>query len=400
MATKAPKKAESRSFAARVVLGKLAQPPSVEFLLIASAAILLTVFGVVMAFSATAVESLKNSGTPYADGMTHLIFAAIGIPLMLVMSMFSVRWLQRLAWPALALGVGLQLVVFTPLGSSQGGNRNWFYIGGMSVQPSEFLKAALVLWLAYILYRKKPLLNRFWHFAIPALPASGIAMGTVLAGKDLGTVMVMALITFGTMYFAGVRLRFLLPIVVAGAGVVVLFVATSKNRMDRLLAVFDPDCDPAGQCYQPYHGLWGLAGGGFLGRGLGNSHEKYNWLPAAADDYIFAIVGEELGLLGCLVLLALFVVLGVGILRILRRTDSMFVRALAGGIGVWIIGQALVNIGVVLRLFPTLGVPLPFMSSGGSSLISVLIATGVLLGLTRTLPETERAGRQAEPAST
>ena len=127
-------------------------------------------------------------------------------------------------------------------------------------------------------------------------------------------------------------------LVIAGATLVTVFVVTSQNRMDRLLAVFDPNCDPSGQCYQPYHGLWGLAGGGIFGRGLGNSHEKYNWLPAAADDYIFAIVGEELGLVGCLVLFALFVVLGVGIVRILRRSDSMFVRALAGGIGVWILG--------------------------------------------------------------
>ncbi|GGO60696.1 cell division protein FtsW [Microbacterium nanhaiense] len=396
MATKAPQKPDSRPLAVRIGVGQLAKPPSLEFLLIGSAAILLTAFGVVMAFSATTVESLKNSGSPYAGGITHLIYAAVGVPLMLVMSLLSLRWLQRLAWPALILGIGLQLIVFTPLGDAQGGNRNWFYIGGMSIQPSEFLKAGLVLWLAYILFRKQALIDRFWHFAIPALPVAGLAMATVLAGEDLGTVMIMALVAFGTMYFAGVKLRFLGPIVIAGATLVTVFVVTSQNRMDRLLAVFDPNCDPSGQCYQPYHGLWGLAGGGIFGRGLGNSHEKYNWLPAAADDYIFAIVGEELGLVGCLVLFALFVVLGVGIVRILRRSDSMFVRALAGGIGVWILGQALVNIGVVLRLFPTLGVPLPYLSSGGSSLIAVLIVTGVLLALTRTLPETERAERRAQ----
>ena len=395
MATRPEKTADARPFAARIGLGQLTKPLSLEFLLIGSAAILLTAFGVVMAFSATAVESLKNSGTPYADGMTHLIYAAVGLPIMFIMSLFSVRWLQRLAWPAIAFGILLQLIVFTPLGDTQGGNRNWFYIGGMSIQPSEFLKAALVLWLAALLYRKQPLLHKFSHFAIPALPAAGIAMATVLAGKDLGTVLVMVLITFGTFYFAGIRLRFLVPIVLLGAAVVTIFVLTSSNRMNRLLAVFDPNCDPSDQCYQPFHGLWGLAGGGLFGRGLGNSHEKYNWLPAAADDYIFAIVGEELGLIGCLVLLALFVLLGAGIIRVMRRTDSMFVRTLSGGIDVWILGQALINIGVVLRLFPTLGVPLPFMSSGGSSLIAVLIATGVLLALTRTLPETERAGRRA-----
>ena len=166
-------------------------------------------------------------------------------------------------------------------------------------------------------------------------------------------------VAFGTMYFAGVKLRFLGPIVIAGAALVTVFVVTSQNRMDRLLAVFDPNCDPSGQCYQPFHGLWGLAGGGILGRGLGNSHEKYNWLPAAADDYIFAIVGEELGLIGCVVVLLLFGLFAVGAFHIIRRTDDPFVRIVAGGITIWIVGQAMINVAVVLRVFPVLGVPLP-----------------------------------------
>lgn len=396
--TARPRKSpESRSHSVRISLGRSLRPVSVEFLLIASTAILLTAFGVVMVFSATTVESLAASGNPFNDGLSHLLFAAIGIPLMFIVSRFPVTWLRKLAWPALVAGVVLQLLVFTPLGHEFGGNRNWIFIGSVTIQPSEFLKVALALWIGFILFRKRERLTRFWEFAIPILPVSALAIGTVLAGKDLGTVLIIAMAVFGALFFAGVRLRFLVPLLLAAVAGIAVMAITSSNRLARIMAVFDPDCDYLTQCYQPYHGLWGLAGGGLLGRGLGNSREKYNWLPAAADDYIFAIVGEELGLIGCVVVLALFAVLAVGIFRIVRRSDDIFTRAVAGGIGVWIVGQALVNIGVVLRVFPALGVPLPFLSAGGSSLWAILIACGLLLALARTLPE-GRAPVGATPA--
>ncbi|WP_221583947.1 putative lipid II flippase FtsW [Microbacterium sp. G2-8] len=384
-----PRPADGRALSARVSLGRRIGPVSVEFLLIASSVLLLTSFGVVMIFSATTVESISETGSPLNGGLGHLVYAAVGIPVMLILSRFPVRWLRRLAWPALVGAVILQLLVFTPLGFEFGGNRNWLDFKVVTVQPSEFLKIALALWVALIVYRKREHLTRFWQVAIPILPVAMLALGSVLAGEDLGTAMIMAFLVLGALFFAGVRLRLLLPIILAGAGAVAALAIASPNRLTRILSVFDQDCldDYLGTCYQPLHGMWGLAGGGVFGLGLGNSKEKYNWLPAAADDYIFAIVGEELGLLGCIVVLALFAVLAVGIFRIVRRTDDMFVRVAAGGIGVWLIGQALVNIGVVLRIFPALGVPLPFLSAGGSSLLAVLIASGVLLALARTLPD-------------
>ena len=172
---------------------------------------------------------------------------------------------------------------------------------------------------------------------------------------------------------------------------------TSPDRMRRIMSFLDPNClaDYFNSCYQPLHGIWGLAGGGIFGLGLGNSKEKYDWLPAAANDYIFAIVGEELGLIGCAVVLALFALFAVGAFHVIRKTDDPFVRIVSGAITVWIVGQALINIGVVLRVFPVLGVPLPFMSQGGTSLLSVLIASGVLLAFARTLPEAEAKRRAA-----
>jgi len=178
-----------------------------------------------------------------------------------------------------------------------------------------------------------------------------------------------------------------LPLLGAAAALA-LFAVTSPNRMKRIMSFLDPNCldDYLNSCYQPLHGIWGLAGGGIFGVGLGNSKEKYDWLPAAANDYIFAIVGEELGLIGCVVVLALFALYAIGAFHIIRKTHDPFVRIVSGAITIWIVGQALLNIGVVLRLFPVLGVPLPFMSQGGTSLLSVLLASGVLLSFARTIP--------------
>jgi cell division protein FtsW len=384
---------------ARVSLGRVFAPVPLEFLLIASSALLLTGFGVVMVTSATTASALSEGKSPYNDGMQQAIFALLGVAVMFTASRLPVRFFHRIAWPLLALAVLVQLLVFTPLGFESGGNRNWINIGGFSAQPSELLKLALAIWVAAIVHRKRHLLKRMMHVYVPIVPVAGIAIVTVLAGSDLGTSMVLVLILLGTLFFAGVRLRFFVPLVVGGAAAVILLAVKSPNRMQRILSFVDPNCDYHDECYQPLHGIWGLASGGVLGVGLGNSTEKYSWLPAIGDDYIFSIVGEELGLIGCLVVLFLFGVLAVGAFRIIRRSDDLFVSVATGGIVVWILGQALINMGVVLRVFPVLGVPLPFMSAGGSSLVSVLAACGVLLAFSRTLPEPRGRAREARPAT-
>jgi cell division protein FtsW len=208
--------------------------------------------------------------------------------------------------------------------------------------------------------------------------------------------MVLVLILLGCLFFSGVKLRlFILPMIL-GAAAVAFYALSSENRLRRITALcanIDPGADRQafdGVCYQAVHGFWGMASGGIFGLGLGNSQEKYGWLPAAANDYIFAIVGEELGLIGCLVVLALFTFFAVGAFHIMRKTPDPFIRVAAGGITVWILGQALINVGVVIGVFPVMGVPLPFMSQGGTSLFAVLLACGVLLAFARTIPATER----------
>jgi len=386
--TTPPEQSAKRGLAARVSLGRVFAPVPSEFLLIASTALLLTVFGLVMVLSATSAVAAAAGQAPWEAVVKQAVFAVIGIPLMFVASRLPVSFWKRIAWPALIIATVFQLLVFTPLGHANDGNRNWIMIAGVQAQPSEFLKLALALWLAYVLFRKQTLLGLWRHVYIPLVPVAALVIATVLAGDDLGTAMILVLIVLGALFFSGVKLRiFILPVIFAAVSVAVLAVA-SPDRMRRFMSFLNPNCldDYFNDCYQPLHGIWGLASGGVFGLGLGNSREKYDWLPAAANDYIFAIVGEELGLIGCAVVLALFALFAVGAFHVIRKTDDPFVRIAAGAITVWIVGQALINIGVVLRVFPVLGVPLPFMSQGGTSLVSVLVASGVLLSFARTLP--------------
>ena len=377
-------------FTARVRLGRVFTPVPNEFLLIASTALILTVVGLVLVLSATMATSTASGEGPFEIVMKQGVFALLGVPLMFILSRFPLLFWKRISWFALIGALGLQLLVFTPLGASGGGNRNWIVIAGQQLQPSEFLKLAFALWLGYVLYRKHTLLASWKHVFIPVVPVGAIVIGSVVAGRDLGTAMILVLIMLGALFFSGVKLRlFIIPAIVAVAAVAYLAVS-SPNRMARIMSFLNPNCieDYLTSCYQPLRGIWGLARGGVFGLGLGNSREKYAWLPAAAHDYIFAIVGEELGLIGAVVVLGLFTLFAVGAFHVIRKAHDPFVRIVSGAITVWIVGQALINIGVVLRVFPVLGVPLPFMSQGGTSLISVLLACGVLLSLARTLPVT------------
>ncbi|HQX35511.1 MAG TPA: putative lipid II flippase FtsW [Microbacteriaceae bacterium] len=381
-------KSRTSGWAARVSLGRVLTPVASEFLLLAGTTLALTVVGLVMVLSASSANDTAAGLGAYDSFWRQGTFALIAVPLMFVISRFSVAFFKRIAWLALIAALVLQMLVFTPLGVESGGNRNWVSIAGQNLQPSEFLKLALCLWLGFTLWRQQGLLDSWKHMFWPTVPVAIVVIGSVLLGSDLGTAMVLVLIVLAALFFAGVRLRMFIIPVLLGVFAVAALAITSPDRMRRIMSFLDTGslaCYTE-DCFQPLHGVWGLAGGGIFGLGLGNSREKYDWLPAAANDYIFAIVGEELGLIGCIVVLALFGLFAVGAFRIVRRTDDPFVRIASGAITVWILGQALINIGVVLRVFPVLGVPLPFMSAGGTSLISVLLAVGVLLAFARSLP--------------
>lgn len=346
--------------------------------------LLLVGLGLIMVLSSSSITSYLDNQGFFGGFWRQASFALIGLPLMLIAAAMPLAFWKRWAWLLLGIGLAMQMLVFTPLGIEVYGNRNWIQIGGFGAQPSEALKLALVVWVGAVLLRKEPLLGQMRHELVPVIiPGALIVLGAVLLGRDLGTVLIMAAMVFGAMFFGGVSWKTLGVTALGGALAVAFFVLSSPNRMKRLLSHAGATNDYSGVDWQATHGMWALASGGFFGVGLGNSKAKWSWLPAADNDYIFAIIGEELGLIGALLVIVLFIVLTVVMLRVVSRARDRFGRAVAGGILVWIVGQAFVNIGVVIRVFPVLGVPLPLISSGGTALIACLVAIGVVISIAR-----------------
>ena len=383
-----PASAGGSGRAAIVAVKKLFAAETGNFFLLLGTTLFLVVFGLVMVLSSSAVTSFTESNDFFTGFLRQGMFAAVGVPIMLVASRMPASFWKKWAAVAVAIGLILQLlVVATPLGVSIGGNTNWLRLGTFTLQPSEITKVALAIWLAYVLSTKADRLHRMREVAIPIAPVAGAAVGLVLFGGDLGTAMILVSIVLGSMFFGGVRLRFLaIPIVLMAAiGPLVAF--SSNSRSDRI-AVWLDGCastsDYATFCWQTVHGWWALAAGGFFGVGLGNSKAKWSWLPEADNDFIFAIIGEELGLLGACTVLALFIVMGVTFVRIIRASNDPFARIVVSAVMVWIIGQAFVNIAVVLGVLPVLGVPLPLFSSGGSALVTTLFGIGIVLSFART----------------
>lgn len=359
-----------------------------SYYLIVGATLALTAIGLMMVLSASAVESIANGFSPYSKLRQQAIYAVAGLVLMFILSRLSIRTLKLLAWPALGLGFALLLLVFSPLGVAVGGNRNWIEIGPLSGQPSEAAKLALALWMATVLARKAKLLHRWQHVLVPVVPVAAMAIVLVLLGHDLGTALILMLVVAAALFFAGAPLRMFAFALLAAIGAATLMTVNSANRMGRVQSWLRGECPPIEPgCYQSTNGVRALASGGWTGAGLGQSQQKWSWIPEAHNDFIFAIIGEELGLLGTLVVVTLFGILAVATVRVIMRHTDPFVRILSGSILAWIIGQAFVNIGMVTGLLPVIGVPLPFISYGGSALIFVLGGIGLILAFARKSPE-------------
>jgi cell division protein FtsW len=306
---------------------------------------------------------------------------------------------MKYSWHLLGVSMLLQLLVFSPLGVTVNGNRNWIHIGSFSAQPSEFLKLSLSIWIGMILVKKESRLGDWRQLAVPLLPVVGIAVLLVMRGGDLGTTLILLMMVGVAVFLSGVRLKFfIVPLLLLAVVLPLLTVTGGSSRSTRISAWLD-GCNTVAAyqstCWQTTHGIWALASGGVFGVGLGNSKAKWSWLPEADNDFIFAIIGEELGLIGACVVLGLFIVLTVSFTKIIRRSDNAFSRIVTGAIMTWIIGQALVNIAVVLGLLPVLGVPLPLISAGGSSLVFVLVALGVVLSFVHHTPDEQPQVRPA-----
>ncbi len=365
-----------------------------SYYLLVGATTLLTGIGLVMVLSSSAVTEVAAGRSPYSEFVAQGRYVLIGLPVLVVASVLPTGFYKNGAWAFFGGSLALQaLILLVPsLARGAGGNTNWLQLGPITFQPSEAIKLALAIWLGAVLGRKHRLIGRWRQALLPSLPGALLAIGLVLAGHDLGTVLVFALLVAGAYVVAGIDLRLVaIGTAVAAGAVYVFFIQGNDNRTKRILSAYAGVCDETTECYQSLHGLFGLGTGGLTGVGLGAGREKWNYLPEAHNDFIFSVIGEELGFLGTLIVLGLFVVLGIAMSRIVRRHPDPFVKIATAAIACWVVGQAFINIGVVIGLLPVIGVPLPLVSAGGSALIMTMAALGVVISFARSEPGAREA---------
>ncbi|MBX3093181.1 MAG: putative lipid II flippase FtsW [Cryobacterium sp.] len=381
----APEQTDRSAPGVLVTVRRIFNAETGNYFLLLGTTLFLVVFGLIMVLSSSAVTSFRETEDFFSTFWRQGVFALLAVPTMLVASRVRSNFWRRWAGIALMVAIALQfLTVATPLGLSHGGNTNWISIGGIVGQPSELLKVALVIWLGMILSQKMPVLDN-WKELLPIGIITLLSVGLVVLGSDLGTTIILVGIIFGAAFFAGVRLRILaIPFIIVALGATIMM--SSGSRAERIAVWLDGCSSPVDYnwlCWQTQHGWWALASGEMFGVGLGNSKAKWSWLPEADNDFIFAIIGEEFGLLGAMLVLMLFVVLAIAFVRIIRSNPDPFAKITVSAIMVWILGQAFINIAVVLGLLPVLGVPLPLISAGGSSLVTTMLAIGIAMSFAR-----------------
>lgn len=369
------------------------EKPLAPYYLVLGSTVMLVALGLVMVLSASSVESYAESGSSWVIGQRQAIFVAVAVPIMLVASRVPARWFRRLAIPLLVLAFVLLVLVLVPgIGVSVNGNQNWINVAGpFRIQPAELAKLALVVWGADLLTRKRKLLHQPKHVLIPLIPVAALIVGLVLLGGDLGTSLILMAIVAGLLFVAGAPLRMFIGLAAPVMLVIGYMTIERSARLSRLQSFLDPFADYEGSGWQAAHSMFALASGGWWGVGLGASREKWGTLPEAHTDFIFAIIGEELGLVGTITVMLLFAALILGALRIALAADDLFVRFAAGGMVVWIGVQMIINIGGVLSVIPITGVPLPLVSYGGSALLATMFGIGMLLSFARDLPGARQA---------
>ena len=339
----------------------------------------LVVFGLVMVLSSSSIDSLVANRDAYYIFSRQFVYALIGLALMLVIASLPVSFIRNRVGLVLLIGFGLQLAV-PFIGISVNGNTNWLSIAGFTLQPSEFLKLALIMYMGWFISNREFEMDNPQRVLYPLLAVGGGAVLLVMFGRDLGTAVIFSFIIFGTLLMAGVPGKILGRVALLAIGLAAAATATSASRMARITAWLNPGSASSDAFnWQFEHGTWALAAGGVFGVGLGNSKMKWSWIPEVENDFIFAVIGEELGLVGAMVVIGMFALLIASLIRVMLRAQTTFARVTTLGVVIWILGQSAVNIAVVLGVLPVLGVPLPLISAGGSSLIATLAGIGLVL---------------------
>jgi cell division protein FtsW len=359
---------------------------------------LLTVLGLVMVLSASSVVSLRadNGNSVYTVFKKQLLFVAIGMVMFWVGVRMPLRVMRQASAAAMTACIGM-LVAVLVFGARINGARSWFVIGPVSLQPIEVAKLALVLWGAHMLVQKKAVLHQYRHLLVPVVPVALLMFALVMMQPDLGGTVTLVVVLFSLLWFAGAPLRLFIAISLGGIAGIAALSFGEGYRILRVLSFLDPAADPQGSGHQALQALYALADGGLLGKGLGQGPSKWFYLPNVHNDFIFALIGEELGFLGCALVLALFVMLAVVGLRIAARNIDPWIRMVAATLTVWLVGQAAINIGYVVNLLPVTGITLPMISAGGSSIVVTMFVFGILANCARHEPESVAALRSQGP---
>ena len=351
--------------------------------LLAIAVATLVLLGLVMILSASSVSAFADYGSPFLYFKKQLLWAAIGVAGYIFFARFDYKKLKGRGGLAMAVAVIMLLAVLIPgIGITVGGSARWIGAGPLSFQPSEFAKLALILFAADVFARRREsTLRVFANTAFPLLPGVGLLALLVMMQPDMGTTMILGIIAFGVMFIAGAPLKYIAPLGIAGASLAVFGALAEPYRRARVTAFLDPWKDPLNTGYQTIQSLIAMGSGGWFGVGLGASRQKWSYIPNSHTDFIFAILGEEMGLVGTLTVLGLFAFLIYLGIRVARSAPDRYGMLLASGITLWIGSQALINMGAVTAAAPITGVPLPLVSFGGSSLVISLMAMGLLTNI-------------------
>ncbi len=386
----APRSLSSWTATARHALDR----PLTSYYLLLGASTLLITIGLMMVLSASSIDGYEKHGSSYYWFFRQLTWMALAMPVAFVVSRLPHRVIRGLAWPGIFVALVLLALTRVPgLGVEVNGNTNWLAVGPVRIQPSELAKLAVILWCSDLYARKEKLIGDWRHALIPMVPVTGLVTGLVVLQHDLGTALVLFAIVLGMLWVVGAPGR-LFVVALTFVGVVALWLATtSQERLERLTNFADPFKDFQGAGWQPAHGLFAMSSGGIFGKGISASQQKWGNLPGAHTDFIFAVLGEELGLVGTLLVLGLFLTIAYAGFRVAWRTPDPFVRYMAAGITIWLTVQMMINVGMVLALLPVIGIPLPLVSYGGSALLPSLVALGLLVSFARAEPGARAALR-------
>ncbi|ORV56131.1 cell division protein FtsW [Mycobacterium florentinum] len=381
----------------RARFGAWLNRPMTSFHLIVAIAGLLTTLGLTMVLSASGVRSYGDDGSAWVIFGKQVLWTVVGVVGAYVSMRLPVRFIRRVAFPGYVVTIILLVLVLVPgIGNLANGSRKWFVVAGFSMQPSELAKIAFAIWGAHLLASRRVERASLREMLIPLVPAAVIALGLIVAQPDLGQTVSMGIILLALLWYAGLPLRVfgtsLLAVFMAGA----VLAMSAGYRSDRVRSWINPENDPQDTGYQARQAKFALAHGGIFGDGLGQGTAKWNYLPNAHNDFIFAIIGEELGFIGAFGLLALFGLFAYTGMRIARRSADPFLRLLTATTTMWILGQAFINVGYVIGVLPVTGLQLPLISAGGTSTAATLFMIGIMCNAARHEPEAVaalRAGR-------